>query len=276
MWYGTMGLSTGDLEPPLDDVAFLARSNNRVRVLEELAEGERTRGDLRDRTEMSRPTIGRILEGFVERTWVEETDRTYELTPFGALVAEAFEELLDVTGTVQQLRAVGTNLPLDWMDFDLHRLADATITTPSATDAAAHFRREAEVMRETDRVQFLCNDAYAPTIETYRDRVVEDGMELDAVIAADAIRAASDDETIRPLVMDLAASDHTTIYRYDGPVEMMLGALDHVATIVPLDDSGVPSAFIEVEDPVVREWVETTLEDYRERSGPVTLESLAP
>lgn len=276
MWGTTMGLSTGELEPPLDDVAFLARSNNRVRVLDELADGGRTRGDLRDRTDISRPTIGRILDGFLERDWVQVDGRTYELTPFGRLVTAAFDDLLEVTRTVQQLREVGATLPCSAMDFDLRRLTDATITTPSPTDASAHVRREAARMQDTERVRFLCNDAYAPTIEAYRDRVVEDGMELDAVIAADAIDAASDDETMRALVMDLLASDRTTIHRYDGPIDVMLGAFDGVATIAPLDDSGVPSAYIEVEDPVVREWVEATLDDYREQSDRVTLESLAP
>ena len=35
-----MGLSLDELDPPLDDIAFLSRSNNQIAVLEELARDE--------------------------------------------------------------------------------------------------------------------------------------------------------------------------------------------------------------------------------------------
>jgi len=53
----------------------------------------------------------------------------------------------------------------------------------------------------------------------------------------------------------------------------MLGLFEDVASIVPLDDSGVPCAFVESDDGTVRAAVEDTLERYRNRAEPVSIES---
>lgn len=276
MCVSVMQPGTGAVDRPIDDVAFLARSQNRVRVMEELREAPLTRGELRDRTDISRPTIGRILEGLQERGWVTEDQRTYSLTPFGRLVGSEFEALIEVTDTVQTLRDLEASLPLAEMDFDLRRLTEATVTTPTSTDASAHFRREEELMDRTTHARFLCTESHGPTIEGYLERVREQDLELEVVIAADAIDAATADDRLRPLVMDLVAAERTTFYRYEGPVEVMLGTLDDVATIVPLDDTGVPAAFIEARDPAVREWITATLDEHRAAATEITLESLEP
>lgn len=78
----TTDLSTDEPDPPLADIAFLVRSNHRVRVLEELATDERTRRGLHEKPGISQPTLGRVLDGFQEREWVDENGRAYTLTPF--------------------------------------------------------------------------------------------------------------------------------------------------------------------------------------------------
>lgn len=265
-----MGLSLDSIEPPIDDIAFLSRSNHRVRVLGELRDEGRTRRELRDLTGISQPTIGRILEGFEERAWIAKNGGGYELTAFGRLLAEEFETFKDTVWAIQQLRDLAPRLPLDEMDFDLRRLGDATVTTPKPTDATAHVRREGELLERTDRVRFLCNQAQPESVERYRDWAIEGARQFEAIIAGDAIDAAGDHPTMGSHLADLLAADHVTVYRYDGPVSIMLGLLDDVASIVPLDDNGVPCAFVESEDETVRGWVADTLESYRTRAEPVT------
>lgn len=265
-----MGLSLDELDPPLDDIAFLARSNNRVCVLKELTVDRRTRRELRDSTGISQPTLGRILDGFQERGWVKMTGRGYELSPFGRLLADEFEGLMETTAAIQHLRDLAPRLPLDEMDFDLRLLAQGTITTPKPTDASAHFRRETELLGRTDRIQFLCNQAQPETVERYRDWVVTQGGELEAIIAGDAIDAARADAEMCTYLEELFASDRVTIHRYDGTVSIMLGLLDDIASVVPLDENGVPCAFIESEHPAVSAWVTEALKSHREQAEPVT------
>jgi predicted transcriptional regulator len=261
-----MGLSLDVLDPPLDDIAFLSRSNHRVRVLEALAGGDLTRGELRDVIGTSQPTLGRVLDGFQERGWATENGRGYALTPFGRLLADEFGGLMDTVETIQQLRELAPRLPLEEMDFDLRLLAQSTITTPSPTDASAHFRRESDLLPHTERIRFLCNQAQPETVETYRDWVIERGGHLEAIIAGDAIDAASAHPSMGACLRDLLGSDRVTIHRYDGPVSIMLGRLDDTASIVPLDDAGVPCAFIESGNESVRAWVADTLDSYQERA----------
>lgn len=268
-----MGLSLDELDPPLDDVAFVARSNNRVEVLEALAERDLTRRELREATDISQPTVGRILDGFEERSWVSNRGNgnggAYRLTPLGRLLADEFGSLMDTVGTIQTLQEIAPRLPLEEMDFDLRALADARITTPEPTDATAHFRREVEVLARTDRLQFLCNQAQPETVERYRDWVVEEGGHLEAVITDGAIDAASAHPVMSRHVRDMLTSGRATIHRYDGDVSFMAGMLDDTATIVPLDDSGVPCAFVESDHDAVREWVTDTFESHREAATPL-------
>lgn len=258
-----MGLSLEELDAPLDDIAFLSRSNNRVRVMSELASGGRTRRELRESIDVSKPTLGRVLAGFEERDWIRSDGREYALTPIGRLLAEEFEGMMETVEATQELRDLAPRLPLEEMDFDIRLLSEARITRPTPEDASAHVRREEALLAESEQVRFLCNQAHPPTVEAYRDRVVEDGLSMEAIITGDAIDAASEDPAMRPHLRDLVESDRATIYRTDDPVSVMVGLIDDLVSIVPLDESGVPCAFIESERDPVREWVSDTLADYR-------------
>lgn len=264
----------GDELTPLDDIAYLARSANRVSALERLAAGPMTRRELHDATDISQPTLGRLLDGFEERDWVVcdlTNGRTYELTPFGELVAEAFDDLLTTVGTMQRFRAVADRLPLEEMDFDLRRFADAAITFPSPTDATAHMRREDELIAEAEDVRFLCSSSYGPGIKAYHDRVVGSDKQFTAVITADALDAALADEDAAVWVRELATAENVAIHRYDGELDLILGVIDETVSLVPLDETGVPLAFIESRDDEIRYWAAATLEEHMERAELLTV-----
>ena len=272
-----MGLSLDELDPPLDDIAFLSRSNNRIAVLQKLARDEQTRRELRDATGVSRPTLGRILAGFEERGWATNTGpgngNHYSLTPLGHVIVETFTDVMATVETVQKLRELAPRIPFDELGLDPRDLADAQITTPSPTDATAHTRRERELLEQTDRVLFLCNQAQPETVERYRDWVLAGDREFEAIISGDAIDAAMADGAMAADLDDMITAGGVTIHRYEGSVSAMLGLFEDVASIVPLDDSGVPCAFVESDDGTVRAAVEDTLERYRNRAEPVSIES---
>ena len=258
-----MGSPDASDPEPLEDVAYLARSAHRVTALERLAGGPMTRRALHEATEISQPTLGRILDGFEERGWVEcdrTAGRTYGLTPFGEVVAAEFEALLRTVNTMQRFRALAPMLPLQRMEFDLRHFADARITLPSGGDATAHMRREDELIADADAVRFLCSSSYGPGIKAYRDRVVGSDVEFEAVITADALDAAAADPESAEYVNDLAAAENATIHRYEGSLSLILGLIDDAVSIGPLDESGVPVAFIESRNPANRSWVESEFE----------------
>lgn len=269
-----MGLSENELEPPLDDIAFLSRSNHRVDVLLALDVEGRTRRDLREVTGSSQPTIGRILDGFLERGWIEQTDRVYQLTPLGRVIAREFNELMASVRSVQTLHDLAPQLPFDAFDFDLDRLTSARITQPSVADATRHVRREQELAENAERIRFFCNSAHPHTVEVYRDRVVEDGQQLEAIIADEALDAAYAEPEMRDYLQDLLASDRATIYQYDGVVDVMVGLLDDVAVIQPIDAGGMPVAIIESTDDNIRTWAENEIEARRREATLVDPDAL--
>ena len=271
-----MGLSLDDIDPPLDDIAFLSRSNNRIAVLRELARDEGTRRELRDATGVSRPTLGRVLEGFEERGWVTNNGsgngHDYSLSPLGRVIVEEFTDMMTTVETVQQLRELASRIPFNELGLDPRDLADARITTPSPTDATAHTRRERELLARTSRIRFLCNQAQPETVERYRNWAVDGDREFEAIISGDAIDAATADEAMAADLADMCTAGGVTLHRYEGPVSAVYGLFEDVASVVPLDDSGVPIAFVESESETVRAAVSNVLDRYRERAEPVTVE----
>lgn len=62
------------MDPPIEEIEFLASSKHRVRVLNALAEGGCDRADLQSVTGAHASTIGRVLGDFEERRWIDIFD----------------------------------------------------------------------------------------------------------------------------------------------------------------------------------------------------------
>jgi predicted transcriptional regulator len=261
----------------LDDVAFLARSPHRVEVLQTLADGPMTRRDLHEETGISQPTLGRILEPFRERNWMERDGQEYALTAWGELLVDEFEGLLDTVETIQQLGDLIQLLPIDQMDFDIRRFGSATITTPQTGDVLRHVRRAEELLSEADRVRIAAGTIAPHSLEDQRDRVVNasgDAPLIESVITGDAIEQALAEPQLVGFIRDLLESGQAPVYRYDGAIPMMFATVDDSALLAPTDEQGMPGALIETEDEAIRAWVDEQFDKYKERSTELTVDDL--
>lgn len=95
------------VEPPdsaPEPLAFLVGSWNRFGVLSALATRPRTRDDLVELTETSRPTLSRILSDLTDRGWIVRRNDEYEATPKGAVVATEVEQF------VENIKAIGRSV----------------------------------------------------------------------------------------------------------------------------------------------------------------------
>ena len=262
---------------PLADVAFLARSGHRVQVLQTLAEGPLTRPALHEETGISQPTLGRILEPFRERNWVERRGQEYALTPWGELLVDEFDELLNTVETIQHLGNVIQLLPVDQMDFDVRRFGSATITTPQTGDVLRHVRRAEELLSGAEHVRIAADTIAPHSLEEQRDRVVnasEDDLVIESVITGDAIEQALADRQLVGFIRDLLESGQAPVYRYDGTIPMTFATADEIAILAPTDEQGMPGALIETEDEVIRAWVDEQFDLYKERSTELTVDDL--
>lgn len=258
---------------PLDDVALLARSQHRTNALRMLMDGPTTRRALHEETGISQPTLGRILGTFEERNWVQRTDGAYQLTPWGDLIATAFDDLLETVESVHRLAAVADLLPVEALGFDVSRLAAARITMPQPGDAFCHVRRIEAVLRSAPSVRIVTDDILRDALEDQHTRIVDsddNDYSLETVVTRDALEQALSDETLVDWIHDLLESDRTAITCYDGTVPMTMAVVGETALLVPADAQGIPGALIESEDAAVRAWVDEQFETYREAATTLT------
>lgn len=262
------------MDAALEDIEFLARSANRVRMLEAVDSGPCDRTDLQAATGISRTTIGRVLGEFESLGWIARNGRNYESTPLGSLLVTEFASLVETAAMVRKLRPVIRWLPVEAFDFDLARFADAEITFASATDVIAPVRRLTHLLEREPRVRILA-PLFAPEpFEAHWRATVQGTQTSEDVITADVFDVIiSDPETAR-MLEGLVASGRGAVFRHEGPAPCGLVLGDGRAAITVVDDHEAPQALIETTDEAIRSWIASTIDAYRQESVQIDLDAI--
>jgi predicted transcriptional regulator len=171
-------------EDALEDIAYLARSSNRVRLLVVLASGSYTRRELEDLTGIANTTIGRILNEFSEREWSERTtDGEYTVTPIGQQIVVEFIPLIESMAVIRELGETVAWFQATEKPIGMDQLTDATVLRPDPADPMAPMNAYLEDLRTAS--EFYCLVGVAPPEsfeKAMRDGVVERGMRSEHVI----------------------------------------------------------------------------------------------
>lgn len=257
---------------PLDEVAFLANSANRVDVLSILDDDAHSRRELVEVTDASRPTVGRVLGEFEQRNWVSRDGRLYELTPLGRMVMNAFDNVLSVMETEQNLRTAVEWIPTERIDFDLELFTDASVSTPEPGASHQPINRFIELVKGAGSARGFGIATLAPkSAETlfqkacsgmdteiiYPSDVLEDNLQSTPDIARNAINNG----TLRPMVHeDLPCG----LYIFDNHV--VIGGYNR--------DTGVLRVVLDTDAPEALEWADALYSRYRREADPFDPESL--
>jgi len=142
-----------------EEIAFLARSENRVAVLSTLDTEPLGRAELQQQAAVERVTLGRILSDFEDRGWVRKTGREYALTPTGEMIVGDFEQLLTTVTAAQKLDSVVQWLPTEEMPFDLRHLGSADITLPIKPTPRHRHDERANASRPPKTSASLCRSS---------------------------------------------------------------------------------------------------------------------
>jgi predicted transcriptional regulator len=263
------------MESAIEEIEFLALSPNRVRVLELLAEQDRTRRELSERTDASQPTLGRILRDFQDRAWITRDGSDYRATATGRLVADGFTDLVDIVETERKLRDVVTWLPADALGFDLRHLSDATITVPSRTRPNAPVQRILELLGDADRTLIFSHAFNEQSLEVIQRAVREGTQTFRGVISPAAIDALAGDSRLRESLQELIAAENATVRLSDDEIPLAATVADDVIHLLLRDENGILRASVDTDDPAVLAWAEETHERYWERSSPLDETTLA-
>ena len=253
----------------LDAVAFLANSENRVRVLTTLAERPLSRADLQEVTDVTRATLARVLSDLEGRGWVRREDGEYAATPAGRALADAFTHVSETAAALETLGDLARWFPFDDVGFDARHLHGARVVRPTKADAIRPVTRSLELIGEAEHIRILASQHAPPALEAFRERVEGGGLRLDLVVTSevlDVVRASDRDaEHLRYLL----GHDRASVAVTDADMAGNYAANDDTIVLTVADDNGAPQAIIETEAPAVREWFADYFETIRAEATPV-------
>ncbi|MDG5775386.1 hypothetical protein VB773_10920 [Haloarculaceae archaeon H-GB2-1] len=257
------------MEQSLDEVGFLSRSENRVRVLDSLATESLTRRELQAETDASQATLSRILEDFDDRTWVAKRGATYEATAPGSWVIERFDALQQAIDVSSELADVASWLPTDVDGFDVSWLAEAEVITPTPTEPNAPMERLEQTLRAGSRVRVLsyaynkdCLDANVAAVE---DR----GQRYSGIYPHPAVSTLRDNSEWRDQLESLLDSERVTVSVYDGEIPCSVGIVDDEVQLTIRDDDGIVRAVLVADSEPLLRWAESLYETYLRDSAPI-------
>jgi predicted transcriptional regulator len=244
---------------------FLARSEYRGVVLDALTEDPLTRGELREVTGASQPTLGRVLDDLETRHWTDRDDQHYEITPVGRVVAKAFTTLYETLETEGKLREITPLLPLEIMDFPFTCLADATVTTPTRAAPTAPMDRNLDLLSRATHVHSVSYSFVDQALQVLLEGISEGTQSFEGVITQYPIEgvASADVQTV------LTAEDGQLYVHGDVPPKLGMAVMDRSVTFLVRDEQAVLRAAIETEDETVRTWAEETFDRYKREADPV-------
>ena len=252
-----------DRSDTVEEIEFIARSTNRVRILETLSERQgATRGELRDELAASRTTVARNLDALGERGWVRQIDREYALTPGTDAVVDRFLDLESTVATVDRLRPFLEHVDRDAFDVDLSRLEDATVVAATPGDPLAMVNAHVSAIKRSTDVALAVPFLGLHATEAARDAVVDGGARVELVAAPDAVDTFEESPDYRQYVDDLQDAENFELHRATADVPFYVGVLDD-AVQVGVDEAGEPRALLETTDPGVRDWAREKIDSFR-------------
>lgn len=250
------------MQSALAEIEFLALSENRVEVLTLLSEQRRTRRTLEDETGASQATLGRILGDFQERSWVRQDGSEYVATATGRLVAQGFNDLLEILETESELRGLVRYLPTHAMDFDLRHLADAKITTPTQTRPNAPVQRLLDLVADAEEVRAFSHAFNEQNLTVIEERVTAGDLRFKGVLSRSAIAALVEERELRERLLTLLSASETTLHVREEGIPLAVTIADETVHLLLRDETGVLRASIDTDDEVVRSWAVDTFDHY--------------
>ena len=259
---------------PIDDIAYLTRSEHRAPTLVALTVRPRSRSELWEMTGVSSSTIRRTLGEFEERNWIYRNGYRYETTQLGAFIASAMAELIERFETERTVRDIWQWLPGDESGFAIEMCSDAVVSVAEADDPYRPINRFLSLIRETNEFRFVGFDL--ALLEPCKDefcQLIIDGMQteiIDPPSVAKYIRS-----TYPELSSKTLESGNLTIRLHDDLPPFGIGIFDQRIAISGYDsDSVTVRVLVDTDAPEAREWAESIYQSYRRQTPTIPLETV--
>lgn len=253
-------------------VAFLARSENRVTVLDALQDDPSTRPALQEATGIPRATLSRILADFRDHGLAERDGHRYALTPLGGHLAGELAAMFSSIDSMRALQAVAEWLPLDTLDVDVTELDNVEVTLPTPIDPMAPVKAAAAVIDDVEFVRGFCYSVlHAPILAECRN-VIERGHRFEGVIAAGVLDVIAGDPELAERMSGLLTQGAADVYVLEGSIEPQLIIADDITMFLVADEEGAIQGLVCIGDEAVLPWAEETFESIKREASPLTRE----
>lgn len=253
---------------PLDDIAFLANSENRVAVFETLVEAPRRRDEILERVDASRVTIARILRELEERNWIERSGQVYEVTSPGEWVCDEFTDLMDEMEAENRLREALQWFPSELLTFDIRCLRDAEIILLDGSDTTALVRRIVEFHRSGERVRGVARAAAPVFIENHWELTVHGDTRVELVLTPEALDVVRNHPTSAQQFCEMLDEENAQ-YSVCEEIPISVGLVDGTVGINLTDEQGILRGGLVTDDETVHAWAADLFETCREQARPV-------
>lgn len=271
----------------IEPLAYLTRSEHRVRVLEAMTEtipkpGLDTPGyeprELRNVTGASGATVSRILNEFEERGWAERNQYgVYMATPIGQSIAIEFAPLLDSMEAIRHLDDAVALLPLDELTVSLEHFRDATVREPKAPQPYDIDMLLTEFLSDSSTFDVLCYvPATAGLLDELTEQIASGTLDSIQILAERIVEFYAD---VGADEVQERAHDHLDAgaewYVYDGHIPCNMFIFDET---VVFENSQVnelrDGTTLVTTNSAVREWALDVFERYQADSSRFTADDL--
>lgn len=264
-----------DRSDVVEDIEFIARSTNRVQLLETLRDrGAATRVELRASLSASRTTVTRNLDALEERDWVRHEDGAYALAPGVDAIVDGFLDLEETLSVVDHLQPFLRWTTRDAFDVDLEHLGDAEITVAEPGNPLAMVNAHVARVREAERMTLALPVAGLHSYEILHEKVLDGDVTVDSVVTDGVAASMTTDSEFAPLTADLLAADGFEMHRTATDIPFFVGILDDVVQ-VGVDEAGEPRALLETENDAVRDWAREKLATLKRSAEPVGVDAVS-
>ncbi len=257
----------------IDDIAFLANSNNRVAVFERLVDGSQHRDELVDHVDASRVTIARILREFEDREWVTRSGRQYTATLLGDWVYEEFTRLVDELEAKHKLRKAMRGLPADLLTFDIRCLRDAELILVDETDTTVLLRRVVEFHRSGDRIRGIARESAPELIENQWELTVQEDTRIELVITPEILETIRSHRPSARRLREILNQENARYFVYED-IPVSVGIVNGTVGINLTDEQGTLKGGLKTDNETVHAWAVDLFETCREQARPVRSDAI--
>ena len=261
---GSSGTGSVEIDEMLADIECLARSQNRLRILQRLSESPCSSAELRQELGIPRTTLRRNLIELEEKHWIRTspTAECYRIAPPGQLFLEKFHELLEVTQVADRLGSFLDRFPAE-IPAGVECLRACRITRPGTHDPHAPMNRLLTLIDDASILRGFVPIMCAMYARAFANRA-SDGTDFELITRPRAVEALRADHP--SLLEPLANVDSGCLLVTEELPRYSMYLLNGIVVLAAYDGDGRIHSLLEATDAQTEivDWAEQQYASYEQ------------